>query len=53
MKKILCAACAMLFLTAAQADCTYHYYTVNGKTITCTTCCYGTGPGRICSTTCT
>jgi len=53
MKKILCALCAMLWFTAAQANCTYSTYTINGKTITCTTCCYGSGQYRTCNTTCT
>jgi hypothetical protein len=56
MKKILCGLCALLWLTAAQANCTYYTYTVtvNGvlKTYYCTQCCYGTGMARTCNTTC-
>jgi hypothetical protein len=45
MKRILAAIALFvtLSLTAlpAYASCTYHTYTVNGRMVTCSTCCYG------------
>lgn len=32
----------------AYASCTYHTYFVNGRSVTCTTCCYGAN----CQTSC-
>ena len=51
--KVIATVLALLWATAAQANCTYHTYTVNGKTYYCSTCCYGTGAARTCNTTCT
>ena len=53
MKKILCGVAAMLWFTAAQAECTYYTYTVNGKTYYCSQCCVGTGMARSCTVSCT
>ena len=35
------AVCAGAYANVAYAACSTHTYTVNGKFITCTTCCYG------------
>lgn len=40
MKKILAGLCALGFATSVYAACSTHTYTVNGKMMTCTTCCY-------------
>ena len=52
MKKFA-AALALLWVTAAQADCRSYTVTINGKTYYCTECCFGTGYARSCNTTCT
>jgi len=52
LKKIAAALAIAGFATAAYASCRYYTYTINGKTISCTECCYGTGPTRTCNTTC-
>lgn len=39
--KALIAACALAFSGIAWAACTTHTYFVNGRMVTCTTCCYG------------
>jgi hypothetical protein len=52
MKK-LAVICSLLLLGAnAHAACTTHTMIVNGKIITCTTCCHGQEPYRTCTTTC-
>jgi hypothetical protein len=48
MKKITAAIAGLLFASAAYAACTTHTYTINGRMVTCTTCCYGNN----CSTNC-
>jgi hypothetical protein len=48
MKKLLAAVSGLLFAGAAYASCTTHTYFVNGKYITCTTCCYNGN----CNTSC-
>lgn len=51
MKRTL-AACVLLFVVLigqAEAACSTHTYWINGKSCTCTTCCYGNN----CNTTCT
>jgi hypothetical protein len=43
MKKtlaILLATCAATYANVVYAACSTHTYTVNGKMMTCTTCCY-------------
>lgn len=52
MKKIIAALAIAGTATAAWAACTTHTMIVNGKTITCTTCCVGEGQFRSCTTTC-
>lgn len=51
-KKIIAAVAIASITTAAYASCRYYTYTVNGKTIRCTECCYGEGQFRQCHTTC-
>lgn len=48
MKKALIAIWAAVAATNVWAACTTHTYTVNGKTVYCTTCCYYGN----CTTTC-
>jgi hypothetical protein len=50
--KIIAATLALLWATAAQANCSTYTVTINGKTYTCTECCMGTGQFRTCNTTC-
>ena len=52
LKKIAAALTITAFATAAYASCRYYTVTVNGKTLSCTECCYGTGAARTCNTTC-
>lgn len=52
MKKIIAAVLATTFAVSAYASCRYFTYTINGRTYNCTECCYGTGAGRTCNTTC-
>lgn len=40
MKKALIAISLITAATAAWAACSTHTYTINGRTVTCTTCCY-------------
>lgn len=43
MKKIIATlftVCIAAFGNAAYANCSTHTYTINGKMVTCTTCCY-------------
>lgn len=40
MKKILILA-LLLYSSAVWAACTTHTYYINGRIVTCTTCCYG------------
>ena len=49
MKKIIAAVIAATVATAAYAACTTHTYFVNGKYVTCTTCCDSFGN---CNTNC-
>lgn len=42
------AVCAGAYANVAYAGCSTHTYTVNGKMVTCTTCCYGNN----CTTNC-
>ena len=48
MKKVIAAVIAATITTAAYAACSTHTYFINGKYVTCTTCCYGGN----CTTTC-
>ena len=48
MKKLLAAVMGLVFAGAAYAACTSHTYMVNGRMLTCQTCCYGNN----CTTTC-
>jgi hypothetical protein len=48
MRKIIAAVLGLTFAGSVYAACTTHTYFVNGKYITCTTCCYGNN----CNTTC-
>jgi hypothetical protein len=41
MKKIIIALTLAASATAVWATCTTHSYTMNGRFVTCTTCCYG------------
>jgi hypothetical protein len=40
MKKFLAAISIALVTTGAWASCSTHTYTMNGRMVTCTTCCY-------------
>ena len=46
--KYLIAVWALATSTLVYANCTTHTYFVNGRTVMCTTCCYGGN----CNTTC-
>jgi len=48
-KKIVLAVLLAGATTVAYAACSTHTYMLNGKMVTCTTCCYGNGN---CNTTC-
>ena len=48
MKKFLIGLGLAAVVTAAWANCTTHTYFMNGRMVTCTTCCYGNS----CSTNC-
>ena len=50
--KAIATVLALLWATAAQAECRSFTYTINGKTYYCTECCMGTGQFRTCNTTC-
>jgi hypothetical protein len=53
MKKTFAFLAATLFATAALAySCRYYTVTVNGKTLNCSECCYGSGSLRRCDVTC-
>jgi hypothetical protein len=41
MKTILALAALLAATTVAYASCSTHTYFVNGKIVTCTTCCNG------------
>jgi hypothetical protein len=47
-KSIAVLLAGLSFAGAAYASCTTHTYFVNGKTVICTTCCYGNN----CNTNC-
>lgn len=53
MKRVAAAICIGLIATAAYANCRHYTYTIGNKTYYCTECCYGSGIGRTCNTTCT
>jgi len=40
IKKALASLAALGVATSVYASCSTHTYTVNGKMMTCTTCCY-------------
>jgi len=48
MKKVFAVIAATLVATSVYAACSTHTYFVNGRVVTCTTCCYGTN----CTTNC-
>ncbi len=48
MKKVALALAGMLVASAAYAACSTNSYYINGKYVTCTTCCYGGN----CNTSC-
>jgi len=53
MKKTVAFLAATLFATVALAySCRYYTVTVNGKTLNCSECCYGSGSLRRCDVTC-
>jgi hypothetical protein len=53
MKKTVAFLAATLFATAALAySCRYYTMTMNGRTVYCSECCYGTGALRRCDVTC-
>lgn len=52
MKKALIGIYLATVASMVWASCSYHTYTMNGRTVTCTTCCYGEGQFRTCNTTC-
>ncbi len=41
MKKLIAGVLLSVVATVAYANCTTHSYFINGKYVTCTTCCYG------------
>lgn len=47
-KKALIVLAALGIPAVAWASCTYNTYYINGKYVSCTTCCYGSS----CNTTC-
>lgn len=51
--KVIATILALLWATAAQANCRYYTVTIGTKTYYCSECCYGTGATRTCNTTCT
>lgn len=48
MKKLMIALALAVTSAAAYAACTTHTYVVNGRIVTCTTCCFGSN----CTTNC-
>ena len=48
MKKVLAGLMIALITTGAWAACTTHTIFSNGRTVMCTTCCYGAN----CTTNC-
>jgi hypothetical protein len=48
MKKLIVGMLFSLVATAVWAACTTHTYYMNGRYVTCTTCCYGSN----CNTNC-
>jgi hypothetical protein len=48
IKRILAGLGIALITTGAWAQCSTHTYVMNGRMVTCTTCCYGSN----CSTNC-
>ena len=48
MKKVIIGVYIATLATMAWASCTTHSYTMNGRFVTCTTCCYGSN----CTTNC-
>jgi hypothetical protein len=48
LARILAATALILSPVSAMANCTTHTYLIDGRYMTCTTCCYGGN----CNTTC-
>ena len=48
MKKVIIGFYLATLATMTWASCTTHTYFTNGKTVVCTTCCYGSN----CTTNC-
>lgn len=48
MRKVIISAALAIAPVLAWAACSTHTYFVNGKMVTCTTCCYG----QNCTTNC-
>lgn len=48
MRKVILSAALAISPVLAWASCTTHSYWINGKYVTCTTCCFGSN----CNTTC-
>lgn len=48
MKKAIIATYLAMLATTTWAACTTHTVMSNGRTVTCTTCCYGSS----CTTSC-
>jgi hypothetical protein len=51
-KPIIFIAATLLSFAALAYSCRYYTVTVNGKTLNCSECCYGTGSLRRCDVTC-
>ncbi len=51
-KPIIFVAATLLSFAALAYSCRYYTVTVNGKTLNCSECCYGTGALRRCDVTC-
>jgi hypothetical protein len=51
-KPIIFVAATLLSFAALAYSCRYYTVTVNGKTLNCSECCYGTGSLRRCDVTC-
>lgn len=48
MNKWIAGICAVLFSGVVYANCVTNTYTMDGRTVVCTTCCYNGS----CNTTC-
>ena len=51
-KPIIFVAATLLSFAALAYTCRYYTVTVNGKTLNCSECCYGSGSLRRCDVTC-